>query len=70
MDITERAERQAHADADAAMRKPFEEADGSLTRLIAASEELLSAVLLAEGFYHHQRAWRRRRWTNGRFPSN
>jgi hypothetical protein len=67
MDATERAERQSQADADAAMRKPFEKADGLLTRLITTSEELLSAVLLAEGFYCNQRTWKRRGWAHVRY---
>ena len=61
MDATERADRQAHADAKAAVRKPFAQADGSVRRLIAASEELVHMVLLSEGFYRHDRGpWRRR----------
>ena len=43
------------------MRKPLEEADALLGRLIAVGEELLAVVLLANGFYRHQRTWRRRK---------
>ena len=61
MDTEQREKRQAQVDSEAALRKAFAEADRWIDRLIAASEELLHAVLLSEGFYHHQRvSWRRR----------
>ena len=63
LDAEERDRRQAEADAEAAKRKPLEHADDLIRRLIAASDELSQAVLLAEGFYQHQRGpWRRRAW--------
>ncbi len=70
MDAAERVERTAHADEEMAARRPFEAADGWVQRLIAASEELLAVVLLAEGFYCHQRTWRRRKWNYVRRQSD
>ena len=64
MDAEERDRRKAEAEAKTAMCKPFDEADAYATRLIAASNNLLRAVLLAEGFYQHERGpWRRRSWS-------
>ena len=63
MDAEERDRRKAEAEAKTAMCKPFDEADAYATRLIAATGLLKQAVLMAEGFYLHQRGqWRRRSW--------
>jgi hypothetical protein len=62
MDAEARDREQAQADEEKTARKPFEDADGFVRRLIAASNELLRAVLLAEGFCLHQRGtWRRKK---------
>ena len=70
MDAGERERQQAQAEAEAALRRLYEEADALVGRLIAASKELVEAVLLADGFYRHQRGlWRRRSWAYAQRPN-
>jgi hypothetical protein len=63
MDVEERNALRTQAEAKTAIRRLFEEADAHVERLIAASDDLVRAILLSEGFYRHQRGtWRRRNW--------
>jgi hypothetical protein len=71
MDAAERDRQKAQAETQAALKRPFEEGDAPVDRLMAAGKELIGAVLLSEGFYRHDRGpWSRRAWAYVRHQSD